>query len=445
MRVQDEALEDPCLRIAVNFSWLLRMRWLAALGQGITVVFAWILLKEAVPVLPLFALVGVVIATNLGLSGLMKRAKLDPSRAEKFCRVGEGLMGFVLFLDLVLLTGMLCLSGGAANPFSIFFLVNMVLGTLLLHGAWPWVLGATAIAFFWIILFFHSSWVDFLPKGPVFPQFPHGPTWFGLGFALAMAYAGLILIFFMTKIGGELARNREQLERVRKEKEQADRFKALSTLAAGAAHELASPLSTIAVIAKDLERGLSGEGDSFQPMEDAHLIRTEVQRCRGILDQMSVQAGKHVGEGLVILGPQELTEFVLPHSPFQGRVDVSMTEDAKKAKVRIPKEAFSQTLRSLAKNALDASPEQSKIQMDFSLENGFMLIRIIDQGTGISPEDFPKIFDPFFSTKEPGAGMGLGLYLCRTVIEDMGGKLQLSSEWGKGTVACVQLPLSDDL
>ncbi len=414
---------------------------MAALGQGLTVAFAWILLKTAVPVLPLFALVGVVVATNLGLSGLLKRAKLDPHRAEKFCRVGEGLMGFVLFMDLVLLTGMLCLSGGAANPFSVFFLVNMVLGTLLLHGAWPWILSAAAISFFWIILFFHSTWVNFLPKGPVFPDFPLGPTWFGLGFALAMAYAGLILVFFMTKIGGELEKNRRQLERVRKEKEQADRFKALSTLAAGAAHELASPLSTIAVIAKDLEHGLSGEGEGFHPLEDAHLIRTEVQRCRGILDQMSVRAGKHVGEGLVEIGPRELEDFVLPHSPFKGRVRVSISEDAEKAKVRIPKEAMSQTLRSLAKNALDASEESQEIQMDFVLENDFMVIKIIDSGTGISPENISKIFDPFFSTKEPGAGMGLGLYLCRTVIEDMGGRLQLESEWGKGTIANVYLPL----
>jgi two-component system sensor histidine kinase RegB len=418
------------------------MRWLAALGQGITVVFAWILLKNAVPVLPLFALVGVVIATNLGLAGLLKRARLDPQRAEKFCRVGEGLMGFVLFLDLIILTGMLCLSGGAANPFSVFFLVNMVLGTLLLHGAWPWVLAAAAVSFFWIILFFHSAWVDFLPKGPVFPNFPLGPTWFGLGFALAMAYAGLILVFFMTKIGGELEKNRRQLERVRKEKEQADRFKALSTLAAGAAHELASPLSTIAVVAKDLELGLSGEGDGFHPMEDAHLIRTEVQRCRGILDQMSVQAGQHVGEGLVEVSPQELAEFVLPHSPFQGRVQVSISEEARNARVQIPKEAISQTLRSLAKNALDASEENQEIRMDFVLENEHLMIRIIDEGTGISPENFSKVFDPFFSTKEPGAGMGLGLYLCRTVIEDMGGRLRLDSEWGVGTVASIQLPLS---
>lgn len=429
------------MRVEVNFSWLLRMRWLAALGQGVTVAVAWILLKDTVPVIPLFALVGVVVATNLGLSGLLKRARLDPQKADKFCRVGEGLMGFVLFMDLVLLTGMLCLSGGAANPFSVFFLVNMVLGTLLLHGAWPWVLATAAIVFFWIILFFHSSWVDFLPKGPVFPDFPHGPTWFGLGFALAMAYAGLILVFFMTKIGGELSRNRRQLERVRKEKEQADRFKALSTLAAGAAHELASPLSTIAVIAKDLELALSGEGEGFHPMEDVHLIRTEVQRCRGILDQMSVNAGKHVGEGLVEVGPRELAEYVTPHSPFQERVRVSIAPEAKDALVRIPREAVSQTLRSLAKNALDASKEDQDIQMDFALENESLVIKIVDQGTGISPENFPKIFDPFFSTKEPGAGMGLGLYLCRTVIEDMGGSLRISSEWGKGTVACIRLPL----
>ncbi len=439
-----DALEDPCLRIEVNFSWLLRMRWLAALGQGLTVFFAWFLLRNAVPVLPLLALVGIVVATNLGLSGLLRRAKVDPHRAEKFCRVGEGLMGFILFMDLVLLTGMLCLSGGAANPFSVFFLVNMVLGTLLLHGAWPWILASASIAFFWIILFFHSSWVDFLPKGPVFPNFPLGPTWFGLGFALAMAYAGLILVFFMTKIGGELEKNRKQLERVRKEKEQADRFKALSTLAAGAAHELASPLSTIALVAKDLEQGLSGEGEGFQPMEDAHLIRTEVQRCRGILDQMSVRAGKHVGEGLVQLGPKDLADFVLPHSPFKGRVRVFISEEAEQAKVQIPKEALSQTLRSLAKNALDASEDDQDIQMKFILEKGFMLIKIIDNGTGISSENFSKIFDPFFSTKEPGAGMGLGLYLCKAVIEDLGGRLLLESEWGKGTIANVYLPLQSN-
>ena len=118
------------------------------------------------------------------------------------------------------------------------------------------------------------------------------------GSLIAFGGAATFIVYFITRISSELAREAE-LDEARQRKSQNDKLTALATLAAGAAHELASPLSTVAVLARDLELDLAESNLNEQAVHDVQLIRAEVNRCRRILDSMASGVGESVGEELV--------------------------------------------------------------------------------------------------------------------------------------------------
>jgi two-component system sensor histidine kinase RegB len=211
-------------------------------------------------------------------------------------------------------------------------------------------------------------------------------------------------------------------------------------MAAGAAHELSTPLGTVALAAKELERALTTKHPDAELAADARLIREQVGRCRGILDQMAQGAGT-VGESVTACSVGELVDETLVGIREHVKVHREIPDDVARATLRLPPRAVSQALRSLVTNAQDASPPNTAVVISARLEDTQLSVTIRDRGPGISKDVMKRLGEPFFTTKAPGRGMGLGLFLARAVIEGVGGSLQIDSPEAGGTEVRALLPI----
>src|SRR6218665_342406 len=263
---------------AINLSWLLRLRWGALFGQLAVILGVHLGLGLPQRLGPLFAPVAVGAASNAAL-GLWTRRRERP--------IPEGLTWAVMALDVVLLTVLLELSGGASNPFSALYLVHIALAAVVLREGWTWALTVLAVACF----------------GELFVGAPahhhiHDMRMHLEGMWAAFALAAGFIVYFVQRVTRALAAREAELVSARAASARHDKLTALATLGAGAAHELSTPLSTIAVVARELERHLERAGQETSSLEDVRLIREQVARCRDILARMASDAGASQGEAL---------------------------------------------------------------------------------------------------------------------------------------------------
>ncbi|HET9624542.1 MAG TPA: ATP-binding protein [Kofleriaceae bacterium] len=407
----------------VNIQWLVRLRWAEIAGQAATVLVGQFLFDGALPIAALFTVVAVGLVSNLAIelhyfgdrkSGLIARP------------VDDRQIAFVMMLDIAVLTGLLYFTGGPHNPFAFLYVVQIALATVLVRALWSWVLVGLSFVGFGILLIAHQ---------PL--SIPPDQRTVGMWVALGVASA--FVVHFLRRITGALAQRDAELTQARGLAARQERLASLATMAAGAAHELSTPLGTVALAAKELERALTKNG-SPELAADARLIREQVGRCRVILEQMAQGAGT-VGETLVARTVGELLDETLVNVRDAPSIHRDVPAELVGTPLRLPPRAVSQALRSLVTNAQDASPPTSAVVISVRVsERGELEIAIRDRGHGMPNEILARIGEPFFTTKPPGRGMGLGLFLARSVVEAVGGNLVIQSGAGEGTEVRVTLP-----
>jgi two-component system sensor histidine kinase RegB len=218
----------------------------------------------------------------------------------------------------------------------------------------------------------------------------------------------------------------------------------LTSLAAGAAHELSTPLATIALSARELEHAVERGAPAGMLVGDARLIRTEVDRCQLILDQMSGRAGGAAADDLDPLDVQTAIREVIARLPEDRATRVRVAASPTLPAVRASRAGFSQALTSLLSNAFDASADTQTVTVTAQPSDrpDFVRVLVSDQGAGIPRDVLARAGEPFFSTKEPGRGRGLGLFLARIFAERFGGTLTMRSDGG--TTAMLELPRQSD-
>jgi two-component system, sensor histidine kinase RegB len=410
---------------ALNFSWFLKLRWGAIAAELLVFLAGDRLMHVSLPLAPMLLVVGVAVSTNLGCALWARRRKSVPGSA----------LAALMVLDSLLLTAMLYFIGGDSNPFAVLYLVNIALAAVLLPPKWTW--GITALSLI-------CGGLLFLGRS-VAPESSRAASndpleWQLRELWLSFAVAAALLVYFIQRTV-RMLRERERIaELARQAAERRGKLASLATLAAGAAHELATPLSTIAVAAKELERQLERSVGVSNAIGDAKLIRQEVERCRAILSQLAADAGQSRGEPSEPSAVVELVESALRGLEERHRIKVDLNPSCEHATLTVPPRAFSQALKAVVRNALQASRDGSPIVLRLRPDGETLRIEISDQGLGMSPEVLAHAGEPFFTTKQPGEGMGLGLFLTRSLLEQLGGRLELAPHSPRGTVATLVLP-----
>lgn len=375
-----------------------------------------------IPTASLLGMVGLGAASNLVLLVWLKtsRTTRDPQIA------------IIMAIDILVLTALLYMSGGPANPFSTLYLVNIALATIILRSLWVWALvSLTTACFAFLFLGAPSHAHHVAMAGELHLQ----------GMWLALTLGAGFIAYFGNRIQKVLHDREQQLVAAREAAARADRLAALTTLAAGAAHELATPLSTIAIVAKELQRGLADRPQDAGPLEDSRLIRNEVERCRIILARLSAQSEDPISGRLDSCTVKELLDAAIAELPDNLRIRLQMTDFVSASRVQLPREAIGQALRSVARNSLQASSSNATVRIACRLDENRLHIEIADDGCGMTEAIAQRATEPFFTTRANGAGMGLGLFLARSVVERLGGSLEIQSQVGVGTTATIGLPL----
>ena len=414
---------SPRLSLRVGLPWLWRLRWVSLFGQLLTLGFSTWALGLSPPILLLLGLVSLGGLSNVWL---WRQARSGESGSEI-------LVASALLADTVILTTLLAFTGGASNPFSVLYLVQVTWAAVILGPRWAWVLvGLSAVGY---------GLLFFLPGHAGHAGHEHFPLHLQ-GMWLAFAVTASMIAYFVARLSQELRQREAEVAALQKQAALNDKLASLSTLAAGAAHELGTPLATIALAAGELVRAAEGHPGGIA--EDAALIRSEVQRCRQILWAMAAEAGETRGEALEAVPASAFLESVRLGLPEKEAERLRVEVDSSLGTLQLPRQAFLQVLHSLVRNSFDAVGEAGSSEVTLRLrgQGAHVLFEVEDHGGGMSPEILARAGEPFFTTKPPGKGMGLGLFLARAVTERLGGSMSLQSTPAKGTQVTLDLPRS---
>ncbi|HEY0133697.1 MAG TPA: HAMP domain-containing sensor histidine kinase [Nannocystis sp.] len=379
------------------------------------------------------AVVILLVATNLWtMRSVLRRGRATTTIA-----------GAHLLVDSVALTALLALSGGVSNSFTTMYFVPMTLATQL-SPRWTWAVAATSLLGFAALFVLAPAPAMHGPPG-------HEQHFMGhiRGMWVAFGMSAAFMTYFVHRIALSQARQRAELIRLRLAAAQDRQLAALGTLAAGAAHELGSPLGTVSMLVSDLAFMSDAERS-----EAIGTIKQELQRCKHILQQMSSPELRVRSLGATA-EPWPLARLAsdLPHDlrGGSGEPRLQIDQDAAVqagATTTQPQEVLGQIVRAVVSNAADACkarPGATGVRLRLAVEAGEAAITVSDDGTGMAPQAVAAAFDPFFSTKAEGQGMGLGLYLARAHLRALGGTIDLESQLGHGTTVHVRFPLTEAL
>jgi two-component system sensor histidine kinase RegB len=407
-------------------AWLAPVRWSMCALLWVVLAIVWVLPHLDLPlrgVAP-FGLTAAICRTLIAL--LLYRGHAVP----------RALVAVSLAADALLLTGLLDITGGPFNPFIVMYVTYVWLAFVTTGPRWGVLVTAASLAGFgWLLLDHVQAEMAEHHRLNDFPT--HLFTMWFSGAAIAELVA-----HYVSRARAALASRQQQLDDARERALRSEHLASLTTLAAGAAHELSTPLATIAVAARELERQADRLAVTLPPVEglkaDATLIRTEVDRCQVILDGMSGRAPGSATAAAEPLTAAALAQRVRDRlaDDEQRRLRVDIASDLLAPAAVSP--GMVQAVSSLLRNAFQASDPQAEVVLRLEQRGSMVHVEVCDRGSGMLPEIARRAGEPFYTTKEPGRGMGLGLFLTRTFVERAGGTLRFDT--ADGTTAVLEIP-----
>lgn len=410
---------------AVGLPWLVSVRWAGVIAQVGAIVAGSQGLPAATRLTLPLAIVGLTAISNVWLSWRLTRRRPLPTSAG----------GWLVCADVVLLSWLLHYAGGVLNPVSIFHLVYIALAALVLDRPWAW--GVTSISIAGYGLLFLAPPDELAAAELMHPEISAHVR----GMWLAFAGAALLVAILVSRLAALIERRDQALADLRERSARDARLASLATLAAGAAHELSTPLATIAVAARELELGLGRDGLGGESLADAQLIRAEVDRCRLVLHDMSARLSQPLGEVAVRQTVDEVIDRAMEHLTPPQRAQVHRATRAAGA-VTWPAGVVTRALVNVLRNALQASPPARPVTITAAIDRpGRIALVVADSGPGMPAEVLARAGEPFYTTKAQGDGTGLGLFVARSSVEQLGGTLTLGSHPGVGTTVTLTLPV----
>lgn len=341
-----------------------------------------------------------------------------------------------LLIDVAALTALLYFSGGSTNPFISLYLLPLTIAATVLPWHYTWTMAIITIACYTFLLF------EYIPlPHDHFDDHSRHMFEFSLhvsGMWLTFVLSTLLIAWFIVKMNATIRERDKELSRSREQALQNEQIIALGTLAAGAAHELGTPLSTMAIIAKELQLE-SPENLEFQ--NNIRILRDQIFHCKQTLTHLLANAGQartEEGNGqpvdLFLKQIIDKWQLIRPSVKFTYQC-----EGTQPAPMIMNTRLLSQSILNLLNNAADASTEQVNITSHW--DQKLLQLEILDDGAGLNTEAVEHAGEPFFTSKGPGQGFGIGLFLANTNIERFGGNVRLFNRPEGGACTHVTIPV----
>ena len=393
----------------VRLDTLVRLRWLAIIGQTIAVLVVYFGLDFQLPIWTCLAVIALSACLNVALRlRFHMRQRLEPDRA-----------AWLLAFDIAELAVLLYLTGGLQNPFAYLFLAPVLLSATALPPRFTLMLGAFAVACATVLMFAHYP----LPWDNEDPL--QLPPIYMIGDWLSILLAIGFISVYAWQITEESRQLTDALAATELVLAREQHLSQLDGLAAAAAHELGTPLSTISVIAKELENAIAADAPYG---DDVRLLREQATRCRDILakiTELSPSGAPFDSTSLAAL----IEEVVAPHRNFGIAIDVAAPPARGAEPVGARNPAILYGLGNLLENAIDFARERVLVGTQWNEET--IEVTISDDGSGFAPEILDRIGEPYVTSRkrnasesgELAAGLGLGVFIAKTLLERSGATL----------------------
>jgi two-component system sensor histidine kinase RegB len=405
--------------------WLPRLRWAAILALLVSIAGTRWLLRAPFPTAPLVGVVALLSLVNVALLAHLRRKGTLSERA----------VTAHLLVDTSALTALLVWTGGAMNPFTTLYLLHVALAGVLVGRAASLLVAGFAVLCFGALLLARPEAIHVWHSASMFDLHVRG-MW------VAFALTALCLWFFVGRVSDALRASERQLARAQLDAARAERLAAVGALAAGVAHELNTPLGTVAILAAELRDTLTTNPAALAQLD---ALRAEVKRCKLILSRMRPPDDSGVDGARVepvALGPWAIDVSARWQSNH-AECELTARDRSQNARAMVSSASLEIALSGLLDNARRAQRDASvsaPIELEVSLAQGELRVTVRDRGAGMAPEVVARASEPFFTTRETGDGMGLGLFLTRATVERAGGRLELESRPGD-TRATLVLPV----
>ncbi|HEY5762740.1 MAG TPA: ATP-binding protein [Rhodocyclaceae bacterium] len=355
-----------------------------------------------------------------------------------------------LVADIALLGATFYFSGGLANPLVSLLLLPLIVAAIVLRQSHAWGVAALSAGCYGLLVFFHRPIEHRRPPAEVYDSAFHDPGLHAaavqgaafdqhlVGMWLTFALSAALVAAFFTRMTQSLRRREAALARAREMALRDERIVALGTLAAGAAHELGTPLGNMLMLADELEARCSAD---VEARSDVAELKTQIRSCKRILGEMVASAG---GARAEAGGPQAADAFFEELLDKWALTRPAVRLDAhwqgeRPAPTLVTEQTLVQALINLLNNAADAAAGKP-VEVSARCRDGSLEIEIGDRGPGLTLELQERAGAVFVTTKGDG-GLGIGLFLANATIERAGGSVQLTARAGGGTLSEVRLPL----
>jgi two-component system, sensor histidine kinase RegB len=415
----------------VRLDTLVRLRWLAIIGQTTAVVVVHYGLDFTLPIWACLAVITLSACLNIALRlRFHMTQRLEPSRA-----------AWLLAFDIAQLAVLLFLTGGLQNPFAFLFLGPVLISATALPPRFTLLLGGFAVLCATLLVFVHYP----LPWDSDDPM--QLPPIYMIGMWLAILLAIGFIGVYAWQVTEESRQLADALAATELVLTREQHLSQLDGLAAAAAHELGTPLSTISVIAKELENAIAPTAPHG---DDVRLLREQATRCRDILAKITELSAS--GEPFDRMPLTTLIEEVVaPHRNFGVAIDVLVPPERGAEPVGARNPAILYGLGNLLENAVDFA--RQRVVVDALWNNDKVDVTISDDGPGFAPEVMDRIGEPYVTSRrrDPGtaeveaSGLGLGFFIAKTLLERSGAKLAFENRAfpDRGAVIKVRWSRSD--
>lgn len=410
----------------LRLSTLVRLRWLAVTGQTAAILIVGLWFGFPLAFGACFALISLSAWLNLGLRIAFPASyRLDPNWAT-----------LLLAYDLLQLAGLLYLTGGLQNPFAILLLGPAMVSAATLQPDKTFLLGAMTLAVATILVFIHEPLPWFPDEAFIVPLHYVGGVW------IALVCALVFMAFYSFRVADEARQLADALAATELVLQREQHLSALDGLAAAAAHELGTPLATIALVANELASEMAPDDPHA---EDIALIRAQSQRCREILSKLATLSSEPGGLGGMKIS-HLLEEITSPHRNFGIAITVALAGDGPEP-VAFRNPGVMYGLGNLVENAVDFA--ENEVRLSATWSDRSVGVSIADDGPGYSPDIIDRLGEPYVTTRRVNAqvareagGLGLGIFIAKTLLERSGAELRLTNRKPpeKGAVVTVTWP-----